>query len=321
MTDRAELKAGDRCEECLGQGLDNKLRHFYINLEEQILKCEARTCLWPHNDEVSSDEEDFMRMEDHLRLEDQNEKVEQVEKVMEIPSSPAAPAVKDDDDEFIMKLLEDLAATDDKSFSESVEDYNLEDLLPPIPDHLLNFVTASPTKTSSQQFEAKLLPNLVPASPTKTSSQQIEAKPFSTPPRKENDAKPFGTPPRKEIDTNPFRTPPRKASILPQQTPPTAQPLNIIIDLPKLDEVATNSDSNLLPASPSAQPVNFTISLPEISRANLNFLNAVKCDKGPTKVRERRKHLPSAASLSTATVRQMLRKLEKPPQNAEQQQK
>ncbi|XP_020801256.1 titin [Drosophila serrata] len=53
-----QLRVGDPCQECLSQGRDHKLRLFYLNLaEETLLKCEARTCLWPHNDEVSSDEE------------------------------------------------------------------------------------------------------------------------------------------------------------------------------------------------------------------------------------------------------------------------
>lgn len=53
-----QLKPGDACQECLAQGKDHKLRFFYLNLEgEQLLKCESRNCLWPHNDLVSSDEE------------------------------------------------------------------------------------------------------------------------------------------------------------------------------------------------------------------------------------------------------------------------
>ncbi|XP_030387538.1 uncharacterized protein LOC115634114 [Scaptodrosophila lebanonensis] len=51
-------KPGDLCLDCKEQGVDNKLRFFYISLEEQVLKCESRTCLWPHNDEISSDEDE-----------------------------------------------------------------------------------------------------------------------------------------------------------------------------------------------------------------------------------------------------------------------
>ncbi|XP_064544216.1 uncharacterized protein LOC135432440 [Drosophila montana] len=84
------LQAGDACVECLSQGLNHKLRYFYLNLEEQLLKCESRTCLWPHNDAVSSSSSD-----------EEGETQSQSTHV--------------DDDEFIKQLLEQLATGDDST--------------------------------------------------------------------------------------------------------------------------------------------------------------------------------------------------------------
>ncbi|KRG04220.1 fibronectin-binding protein A isoform X1 [Drosophila mojavensis] len=81
------LQPGDTCVECSSRGVNHKLRYFYINLNEQLLKCESRRCLWPHTDAVSSssssdDEQETIRSPNHsLNL---------------------------DDDEFIKQLLENL---------------------------------------------------------------------------------------------------------------------------------------------------------------------------------------------------------------------
>ncbi|XP_017867658.1 PREDICTED: fibronectin-binding protein A-like isoform X1 [Drosophila arizonae] len=81
------LQPGDACVECSSRGVNHKLRYFYINLNEQLLKCESRRCLWPHTDAVSSssssdDEQETIRSPKHsLNL---------------------------DDDEFIKQLLENL---------------------------------------------------------------------------------------------------------------------------------------------------------------------------------------------------------------------
>ncbi|XP_060652085.1 uncharacterized protein LOC132788610 [Drosophila nasuta] len=89
-----KLQPGDSCEDCQSQGLNHKLQWFYINLEEQILKCEARSCLWPHNDEVSSDEEDSPA-----------EVVVRPESVDDVTDS----LDPYDDDDFIKELLKQLA--------------------------------------------------------------------------------------------------------------------------------------------------------------------------------------------------------------------
>ncbi|XP_017838791.1 uncharacterized protein LOC108597022 [Drosophila busckii] len=105
----AQLKLGDNCQECQSLGLTHKLRYFYINFEEQLLKCESRTCLWPHNDEVSSDEEQEMHSD----------------------SKPARQVDDaDDDDAFIRDLMEQLESTTepqpDFSFNFNMPDLELE---------------------------------------------------------------------------------------------------------------------------------------------------------------------------------------------------
>lgn len=99
-----ELQPGDACEECLSQGVDHKLRYFYINLEEQLLKCESRSCLWPHNDEVSSDDEE------------------------EADAQP----VQADDDDFIMQLLNQLGSSEEQVATEAsatTEQFSMPDIL------------------------------------------------------------------------------------------------------------------------------------------------------------------------------------------------
>lgn len=81
------LQPGDACVECSSRGLNHKLRYFYINLNEQLLKCESRRCLWPHTDAVSSSSDD--------------------EEEDEIARSPCI-SLNMDDDEFIKQLLETL---------------------------------------------------------------------------------------------------------------------------------------------------------------------------------------------------------------------
>ncbi|XP_073845843.1 uncharacterized protein [Musca autumnalis] len=55
-----QLKAGDICLDCQRNGLENRLRYFLINLEEEtLLKCESDHCMYPYNEDIetSSDED------------------------------------------------------------------------------------------------------------------------------------------------------------------------------------------------------------------------------------------------------------------------
>ncbi|KAM8712908.1 hypothetical protein ACLKA7_013266 [Drosophila subpalustris] len=92
-----KLQPGDACEECLNQGINHKLRYFYINLEEQLLKCESRFCLWPHNDEVSSSSDEEGP-----------------------PASVQETLNVDDDDNFIVQMLQQLAAETEEPATESI---------------------------------------------------------------------------------------------------------------------------------------------------------------------------------------------------------
>ncbi|XP_037715967.1 uncharacterized protein LOC119550993 [Drosophila subpulchrella] len=112
-----QLQPGDACLECQGLGRSHKLRYFYISLEEQLLKCESRSCLWPHNDEVSSDEE--LEMQAPAPLESVSLPPSALESANLLPPlesnnlPPMEAAVgsensPDDDDNFIMELLQQL---------------------------------------------------------------------------------------------------------------------------------------------------------------------------------------------------------------------
>lgn len=101
------LQPGDVCVECSSKGLNHKLRYFYLNREEQLLKCESRRCLWPHNDAVSSsDEEDI---------------------------EPPTHSTNADDDEFIKQLLEQLASgtTNESSMENRENNSSCDSSLPP----------------------------------------------------------------------------------------------------------------------------------------------------------------------------------------------
>lgn len=151
-----ELQPGYPCEECLSQGLHHKLRYFYINLEEQILKCESRSCLWPHNDEVSSDEEK------------QEERVES----QSIPTT--------DDDDFIMQLLQELGPSEELPGTEANEDTDLlaetsvaeQFSMPDLTDFGLadlatsceNFLSIEPQPADSTKISASATPSPAAAS-------------------------------------------------------------------------------------------------------------------------------------------------------------
>lgn len=52
-----QLKVGDICSDCQQRGIDNRLRIFLINLnEDTILKCQSDSCMYPYNDDLPSSE-------------------------------------------------------------------------------------------------------------------------------------------------------------------------------------------------------------------------------------------------------------------------
>uniref|UniRef100_A0A6P4FH78 Uncharacterized protein LOC108051963 n=1 Tax=Drosophila rhopaloa TaxID=1041015 RepID=A0A6P4FH78_DRORH len=123
-----QLQPGDACLECLGLGKNHKLRFFNINLEEQLLKCESRSCLWPHNDEVSSDEE--LDLGAGVPFSDPLSAI----RVVETPGPtlpPPSGAISlanppsDDDDEFILQLLQQLTPSTDTNSVESFTESNM----------------------------------------------------------------------------------------------------------------------------------------------------------------------------------------------------
>lgn len=246
-----ELQPGDACEECLSQGLYHKLRYFYINLEEQLLKCESRTCLWPHNDEVSSDEE-----EEEEGVESQS-----------IPTT--------DDDDFIMHLLQELGTSEELPATETsvdteasvapVAQFSMPDLtefgLVDLATSCENFLSIEPQPADSTKISIsaspappaasakisasvspppKLLSNLkacdktlsMPATNTTkaTAENATYAQPEGTPSinftisqPEEMDLKPAITPaPKPQL----FQLPPRKASTLftKEQQPASSKP-------------------------------------------------------------------------------------------------
>lgn len=44
----ALYQVGSPCEDCLQHGYQNHLKTFYINLDEQIIKCESSKCMFPY---------------------------------------------------------------------------------------------------------------------------------------------------------------------------------------------------------------------------------------------------------------------------------
>ncbi|XP_017044726.1 uncharacterized protein LOC108090518 [Drosophila ficusphila] len=118
-----KLQPGDACLECQSLGKDHKLRFFYINLEEQLLKCESLSCLWPHNDEISSDEE-----LEELKAAPPSDPL----KILKSPSRlvhspdvvPLAELDPDDDDEFILQLLQQLTPSTDADSVDSPSESN-----------------------------------------------------------------------------------------------------------------------------------------------------------------------------------------------------
>ncbi|XP_062135247.1 uncharacterized protein LOC133844966 [Drosophila sulfurigaster albostrigata] len=192
-----KLRPGDSCEDCQSQGLNHKLRWFYINLEEQVLKCEARSCLWPHNDEVSSDEEDLPA-----------EVVARPESIDEVTASLDLY----DDDDFIKELLEQLApevkpepqhATDNIPSNSNPETDDLIQIneileLPPTQNICIDADSNSPKITTVSSTDKSLSATTTAANsmPDLTSNLSIKTDPFvltTTSNSKTGDAVEFST--------------------------------------------------------------------------------------------------------------------------------
>lgn len=252
------LKPGDSCLECLELGLDHKLRLFYINLEEELLKCESRTCLWPHNDEVSSDEDvdfaDPTEIDLNVWKSDGSsagfssppaypiaKTTDKVECSYSADSSFPA-AAPDDEDEFILGLLHQLDPAP-QMVSSSVHpetkiqsDFDMPNLMdfnidfpvlepdpesekPPLAD---KDTDQPPKKLNIKEEKGSLLKNLKSQLAVKLSSLPEKELPSTA------DIKP-------QIISNPqmdpFTSPLKKASTQPRSPQPA---LNIIISIPEL---------------------------------------------------------------------------------------
>lgn len=261
-----ELQPGDACEECRSQGLDHKLRYFYINLEEQLLKCESRSCLWPHNDEVSSDEE-----------------------------HDALPAHTDHDD-FIMQLLHQLGPPEAVATeaSATTEQFSMPDLTELTAADRLNDLATTCEQILSIEPQpaasAKISPSASPSpSPELLSNPNACDKPLSTPATtttaitivenatyspssREGPAKApivnytislpdLGQQLEHEKDSTaaklqPFQLPPRKASIhSPKVEPPTvaetAPPKPAEMPPPKPADIAPRKPAEMAPSKPA----------------------------------------------------------------------
>ncbi|KRJ98431.1 uncharacterized protein LOC26535615 [Drosophila yakuba] len=268
------LQPGDKCLECQGEGRTHTLRYFYINLEEQLLKCESKSCLWPHNDEVSPDED--QDLEAALPISAlQSKRLENP--VPTLHSQPVALLSKpppDDDDEFILELLQQLTpATENDSveppLKANVSLSSMQDLHSPLkekpcpgldlPD--LSFleenipVNEKPIQALKSKLEIPftLLSGKLGSSPkAKTSQtqdtedkQNVTPPKISTAPSRENQPEipllpacvkaNVRTRPRINPKGSPFSSPPKKASTQPQSQSLTPPALNIIISVPELN--------------------------------------------------------------------------------------
>ncbi|XP_017463807.1 PREDICTED: uncharacterized protein LOC108357228, partial [Rhagoletis zephyria] len=61
--EQSTFQPGDICLECQQQGLRNRLRTFYIDINEQIVKCESSSCIYPYINDFSDSEEDVSSKE------------------------------------------------------------------------------------------------------------------------------------------------------------------------------------------------------------------------------------------------------------------
>lgn len=288
-----ELQPGDACEECLGQGLHHKLRYFYINLEEQILKCESRSCLWPHNDEVSSDEEK------------QEERVES----QSIPTT--------DDDDFIMQLLQELGPSEELPGTEANEDTDLpaetsvaeQFSMPDLTDFGLadlatsceNFLSIEPQPADSTKISASATPSPAAAS--------ASAAPQSPPPKLLSNFKACD----KTLSMPATNTTKATAENATYAQPEAAPSINFIISMPDLGQ-QLKKEVDLKPAiSPALKPQLFQ--LPPCKASTLPTKKQPTSPKAPPpKSPEMPPPSSTTSSFLDALRRQPVRPIRSPPQ-------
>ncbi|XP_032571825.1 phosphatidylinositol 4,5-bisphosphate 5-phosphatase A [Drosophila sechellia] len=265
------LQPGDECLECQSEGRNHKLRYFYIGLEEQLLKCESRSCLWPHNDEVSSDED--LDSEAALSITAlQSELLESPAATQ--PSHPTASTSKpppDDDDEFILELLQQLTPATETPLKTNVSPSSMPDLHSPseekpcpqleLPDFSFLEENIAVNEKPPQALKSELgvpstvLPDKLRSPPkAKTlQTQDTKAKQYLAPlkgatsPSWQGKAEIPLLPacvkasvrmsPSIKSKGSPFSSLPKKASTQPQsQSPPSTPPaVNIIISVPEMN--------------------------------------------------------------------------------------
>ncbi|EDW31348.1 GL11090 [Drosophila persimilis] len=277
MMELEKLQSGDPCRECLDLGLDHRLRYFYISLEEQLLKCESRSCLWPQNDEVSSDEEfDF------------GETVP-----IEAPQNENT-AAPDEADEFILQLLQDLGSGVEPA---AVETQPASDLnLISMPDLLsgpltepeactgLDFSWLEPSIPDKSEFPNRVI--------TKEEIPQLP-KTLQTAPMLSPNTDTFNTAPilspRARPRSDPFCTPLPKASTLPRK------------------------EANLNPVPLKTASTQARITEKEILSKDNPFLDAIKRhDVTPTRSSKTTRRRPvvrtgTGTALRTQAVMQLLK--------------
>ncbi|XP_018797564.1 PREDICTED: uncharacterized protein LOC108974291 isoform X1 [Bactrocera latifrons] len=60
--EQSTFQPGDICLECQQNGKSHKLRTFYIDIDEQIVKCESSSCIYPYeNDFTDSEDENIAK--------------------------------------------------------------------------------------------------------------------------------------------------------------------------------------------------------------------------------------------------------------------
>ncbi|XP_016958709.1 uncharacterized protein LOC108030353 [Drosophila biarmipes] len=262
-----QLQPGDVCLECQDLGKNHKLRYFYISLGEQILKCESRSCLWPHNDEVSSDEEP--ELDAPVPLESVSPLASPVDST-NLPSTESALCSEhspDDDDDFILELLQQLNPATETKSSEAEPIMNLSSMpdlssleaveekpCPALGLPDLSFLEENNAKQNESAVKVireeplppklKTPPKLKPAQSHSLKVKQEVAAPnksFAGPSWQEKMEIPLlpaslKTTASIKTKGGPFSTPLKKASTQPQ-TPPQSPPpaVNIVISIPELN--------------------------------------------------------------------------------------
>uniref|UniRef100_A0A034W7P1 uncharacterized protein LOC105224556 n=1 Tax=Bactrocera dorsalis TaxID=27457 RepID=A0A034W7P1_BACDO len=56
--EQSTFQPGDVCLECQQNGESHKLRTFYIDIDEQIVKCESSSCIYPYENDFSDSEDE-----------------------------------------------------------------------------------------------------------------------------------------------------------------------------------------------------------------------------------------------------------------------